>query len=98
MSLDHKAIRKAYPDAVIIDDKEGAFKADGTKITLVQSKIDAERTNLNTAAAAIAYRGTRKQQYPEIGDQLDDLYKQGAFSADMAAKLKKVKDDNPKPS
>ena len=98
MSLDHKAIRKAYPDAVVIDDKEGAFKADGTKITLVQSNIDAARTTLNNEAAAIAYRGKRNGQYPEIGDQLDDLYKQGAFSADMAAKLKKVKDDNPKPS
>ena len=45
---------------------------------------------------AQAYARARKQLYPEIGDQLDDLYKQGAFSADMAAKIKKVKDDNPK--
>ena len=75
-----------------------AFDQDGNKITLVQSNIDAARTTLNNEAAAIAYRGKRKEQYPEIGDQLDDLYKQGAFSADMAAKLKKVKDDNPKPS
>ena len=36
--------------------------------------------------------------YPDIGDQLDDLYKKGAFSDEMAAKIKKVKDDNPKPS
>ena len=98
MSLDHKAIRKAYPNAKVIDDGTGVFDKDGNKITLEQSKIDAARTELNTAAAAIAYRGKRKEQYPEIGDQLDDLYKQGAFSADMAAKLKKVKDDNPKPS
>ena len=98
MSLDHRAIRKAYPNAVTIDDGTGAFDKDGNKITLVQSNIDAARTTLNNEAAAIAYRGKRKEQYPEIGDQLDDLYKQGAFSADMAAKLKKVKDDNPKPS
>ena len=39
----------------------------------------------------------RKSNYPMIGDQLDDLYKQGAFSADMSAKIKKVKDDYPKP-
>ncbi len=43
------------------------------------------------------YKDNRRSQYPEIGDQLDDLYKKGAFSADMAAKIKKVKDDNPKP-
>ena len=98
MSLDHKAIRKAYPNAVTIDDGTGAFDSSGNKITLVQSNIDAARTTLNNEAAATAYKGTRRQQYPEIGYQLDDLYKQGAFSADMAAKLKKVKDDNPKPS
>ena len=97
MSLDHAAIRKAYPNAKVIDDGTGAFDASGNKITLVQSKIDTARTELNTAAAAIAYKATRKSQYPEIGDQLDDLYKQGAFSADMTAKIKKVKDDNPKP-
>ena len=43
-----------------------------------------------------SYARARKPLYPEIGDQLDDLFKQGAFSADMAAKIKKVKDDNPK--
>ena len=97
MSLDHAAIRKAYPNAKVIDDGTGAFDASGNKITLVQSKIDTARTELNTAAAAIAYKATRKSQYPEIGNQLDDLYKKGAFSADMAAKIKKVKDDNPQP-
>ena len=39
----------------------------------------------------------RRNAYPDIGDQLDDLYKKGAFSDDMAAKIKKVKEDNPKP-
>jgi hypothetical protein len=44
------------------------------------------------------YARTRRPLYPDIGDQLDDLYKKGAFSDEMSAKLKKVKDDNPKPS
>jgi len=39
----------------------------------------------------------REGAYPKIGDQLDDLYHKGAFSAEMTATLKKVKDDNPKP-
>jgi len=39
---------------------------------------------------------TRKYAYPDKGDQLDDLYKSGAFSAEMEAKIQKVKDDNPK--
>tara|TARA_R100001082_G_scaffold100793_1_gene70063 strand:- start:558 stop:857 length:300 start_codon:yes stop_codon:yes gene_type:complete len=57
------------------------------------SEINAEITRLQ---ALEDYQKPRREQYPDIGDQLDDLYKQGAFSADMAAKLKKVKDDNPK--
>ena len=52
MSLDHEAIRKAYPDAVTIDDGTGAFKADGSQITLVQSDIDAARVTLDAEAAA----------------------------------------------
>ena len=42
------------------------------------------------------YARARRPLYPAIGDQLDDLYHAGVFSADMTAKLKKVKDDNPK--
>ena len=45
---------------------------------------------------AQAHLAPRRISYPSIGDQLDDLYKEGAFSASMAAKIKKVKDDNPK--
>ena len=43
MSLDHDAIRKAYPDAGYINSDTGAFRADGTKINLVQSAIDSAR-------------------------------------------------------
>ena len=42
------------------------------------------------------YARNRQPLYPAIGDQLDDLYHKGAFSAEMTATLKKVKDDNPK--
>lgn len=47
---------------------------------------------------AIKYRWERQPNYPDIGDQLDDLYKKGAFSTEMAAKIKAVKDAYPKPS
>jgi len=43
------------------------------------------------------YAEKRAREYPAIGDQLDDLYHKGAFSDEMKAKIKKVKDDNPKP-
>ena len=60
--------------------------------------LNAEIDRLEVEYNAQAYARTRRPLYPDIGDQLDDLYKKGAFSDEMAAKIKKVKDDNPKPS
>ena len=105
--LDHEAIRKAYPDVVTIKDDTGAFKADGTKINLVQSDIDAARVTLDAEAVAVKYKTDRTTNgstiYASFGDQLDMLY------ADMlagkldttgtwATHIKAVKDANPKPS
>ena len=42
------------------------------------------------------YDEMRRRAYPSIGDQLDDLYRGGAFSDDMAATLKAVKDAHSK--
>jgi hypothetical protein len=42
------------------------------------------------------YTEKRKYEYPGFGDQLDDLYKQGLFSTDMAATIQAVKDKYPK--
>ena len=86
MSLDHEAIYEAYKSeakpVVSIDDSAGAFDADGNSVTLDQSKIDAARTSLDTAAAAILYRsqrtgaaGTTDTIYASVGDQLDMQYK-----------------------
>ena len=61
-----------------------------------KEEVLAKQKELQAAYDAQAYARTRQPLYPDIGDQLDDLYKEGAFSASMAAKLKKVKDDNPK--
>ena len=102
MSLDHEAIRKAYPDAVRIDDSTGAFKEDGTQVTLVQSDIDAARVTLDAEAAAIAYQSTRHPLYPSLGDFADAMYwnskgdssKLTAYYTDC----EKVKTDNQKPS
>jgi len=98
MTLDHDAIRKAYPDTVLIEDANGAFDKDGKSITLVQSAIDAARTTLNTEAAAVKYKKDRATAYPSIQDQLDMQYwdkKNGTTTwVDAVAK---VKSDNPKP-
>ena len=60
------------------------------------SAIDAELKKLQDEYDAQAYARARQPLYPDIGDQLDDLYHKGALSTEMAAKIKKVKDDNPK--
>ena len=108
MSLDNEAIRKAYTDAVTIDDGTGAFKADGSQITLVQSDIDAARVTLDAEAAAVKYKTDRTTNgsttYPAIGDQLDLLWHAIDADADLKVKfsafynsIKEVKDANPKP-
>ena len=72
-NYDHDAIYKAYPDAVSIDDSTGVYKADGSKITIVQSNVDAARVELNK----LNYRNERVgivSGYAPIQDQLDQLY------------------------
>ena len=105
--LDFDAIRKAYPETAVINDDLGAFKEDGTQITLEQSKIDAARVTLDSEAAAIKYQTDRttdgSTKYDEIGNQLDMLYKDivaGKLDATgtWATHIKAVKDANPKPS
>ena len=106
--LDHQAIRKAYPYAIMIDDSTGAFKADGSKITLVQSAIDAARVELNK----LNYKQDRVLGvgstigYPQINIQLDQLYHDidaGKFGADAKTGdwfvgISSVKTAFPKPS
>ena len=94
MALDFEAIRKAYPDAVTIDDGTGAFKADGSQITLVQSDIDAARTTLNNELAATKYQRDRAAEYPSVVDQLDLIYHSGVDA--WKAKIKETKDKYPK--
>ena len=105
--LDFDAIRKAYPETSVINDDLGAFKEDGTQITLEQSKIDAARVTLDSEAAAIKYQTDRttngSTKYDTIGNQLDMLYKDivaGKLdtTGTWATHIKAVKDANPKPS
>ena len=108
MSLDHKAIYKAYAGTVVtVDDGTGAFDKDGKSVTLEQSKIDTARTTLNAEAAAVKYKTDRTTDgstvYASLGDQLDMLYKDivaGKLdtTGTWATHIKAVKDANPKPS
>jgi len=97
MSLDHNAIRKAYPNVVTIDDGLGAFDKDGNKITLEQSKIDEARATLNADYAKVKYKDDRSAEYPDWGTQLDYIYHNGIdkWKTDVVDPVKKK---YPKPS
>ena len=92
--LDHAAILKAYPEVGIVNDDTGAFKADGTKVTLVQSDIDAARTALDKEFADNKYQRDRAAEYPTVVDQLDLIYHSGIDA--WKAKIKETKDKYPK--
>ena len=72
------------------------YKWDSVKEEIVKGELRTIDPAIIEEQAKLAYRGSRKDMYPDIGDQLDDLYKQGAFSTEMAAKIKAVKDKYPK--
>tara|TARA_R100000278_G_C5466300_1_gene162797 strand:- start:42 stop:332 length:291 start_codon:yes stop_codon:yes gene_type:complete len=96
MTLDHEAIYKAYEGIVVkIDDSTGAFKADGSKVTLDDAKIAAARKEIDDKYAAVKYQRDRAEEYPSVVDQLDKIYHSGidAWKVDIKA----VKDKYPKP-
>ena len=97
MEYDHEAIYKAYPDCVSVDDSTGAFKEDGTKITLVQSDIDAARVTLDAEYALVKYKDDRAKEYPNWQTQLDYIYHNGLdkWKTDI---VDPVKTKYPKPS
>tara|TARA_R100001082_G_scaffold93334_2_gene60130 strand:+ start:349 stop:681 length:333 start_codon:yes stop_codon:yes gene_type:complete len=110
MGFDHEAIYEAYKaetkPVVHIDDDSGAFDADGNLVNLDQTKIDAARTALNTAATAIAYKsqrtgadGTTDTIYASVQDQLDMQYWDSVNgTTTWKDHVKAVKDKYPKPS
>ena len=107
MSLDHEAIRRAYPNVTLIDDTGSVIKdKSGNTVAVEQSKIDEARTAIDAEYAATQYQRDRTTNgsttYSSFGDQLDMLYKDivaGKLDATgtWATHIKAVKDANPKP-
>ena len=99
---DFKAIMKAYPEAVEIIDDVGAFKEDGTKISLDQSKIDAARIELDKTKYIRERTISGSTIYPSLGDFADAMYWNSKGDSTKLeayyAACEKVKTDNPKPS
>jgi len=57
------------------------------------AQLSAQESSADTEEANNAVRATRKAAYGDIGDQLDEIYKD--IDA-WKARIKSVKDDNPK--
>ena len=97
MSLDHDAIRKAYPLIATLDDSfvNYGLDKDDNKISIEQSKVDAARATIDADLAATKYQRDRAAEYPSIVDQLDDIYHNGV--AGWKTKIKAIKDKYPKP-
>lgn len=85
--MNHKAIYKLYPTVVTVDDTEGAFDAQGNKVeidmTLVNAWVDPE-----------AYKYKRAAEYPSIADQLDKIFHDGIDG--WKETIQAVKDKYPK--
>ena len=101
MALNHKAIRRAYSNAVTIDDGTGAFDADGNQIELDQTLVDAAAAELAAEAAATQYQRDRQPEYPDLADLADALYwsNQGDNTKldEYYTKVSAVKTKYPKP-
>jgi hypothetical protein len=85
--MNHNAIYKLYPTVVTIDDTAGAFDAQGNKVeidmTLVNAWVDPE-----------AYKYKRAAEYPSIADQLDKIFHDGID--EWKETIQAVKDKYPK--
>ena len=86
--MNHKAIRAIYSQVVTIDDTAGAFDAQGNKVeidmTLVNAWVDPE-----------AYKYKRAVEYPSIADQLDKIFHDGID--EWKKTIQNVKEKYPKP-
>ena len=90
MNYDSEAIRKAYPNAVVIHDDVGVFEQTGTdenddailkEIVIDQTLVDAARETLDAESVAMDYirkrtgsDGTTDTIYLTIEQQLDMQY------------------------
>jgi len=85
-------------DVRLRDDGNGAYIHEWN-LDIAQptdAQLDSYEDSANTQEALDTVRNNRKGEYPNIGDQLDDLFKAGAFSTEMTAAIQAVKDKYPK--
>ena len=87
--MNHEAIYALYPNAVTVDDGDGARDINGNKIEIDMDAVNAW-VDPNT------YKAKRRAEYPSIGEQLDALWKGGEAAAEMLSTVQAVKAKYPK--
>jgi hypothetical protein len=87
MTLNHEAIRKAYPEVVTIDDGVGAFDATGNLVPLDQAKVDAAAVVVAQEQALTTAKRNRSAAYAAESDPL--FFKAQAGEVDQAEWLAK---------
>ena len=93
----HRAIRVLLPDAEFsINDNDYDQINWVSGVDIIPTKEELDEAYL-THREQTDYIEPRRQAYPAVGDQLDALFRAGAFPEEMAAKLAAVKAANPKP-
>jgi hypothetical protein len=94
------AIQSLVPGAEVsvgmYDQKIEWHRPDTAPVTLEQ--IQAEQQRLQQAYDWNEYQRNRAREYPSIQEQLDALYHAGVFPAEMAARIRAVKEKYPRNS
>jgi hypothetical protein len=101
-------MRYTYTDAMLVLRPGSAFTIkddlwetlqwfDSETTAPTEAEVAAQRDQLQAAWDHTHYQRQRAMAYPSIGDQLDALYRAGAFPQDMADQIAAVKARYPKP-
>ena len=91
MITKHTAIYRLYSNVTsIIEESEDNFKPTDKDGKAVAIDIDA----VNAEFAKLEYKNKRKNEYPSVVDQLDDIYHNGIDA--WKATIKATKDKYPK--
>jgi len=99
MTLNHEAIRRAYPNAVTIDDGTGAFDANGNPIILDQALVDAAAVIVAKEQAIEQVRRKRAAAYTAEADPLFfKTQRSEATIEEWQAKVAEIRSRYPYPS
>jgi hypothetical protein len=98
MTLNHEAIRKAYPQVVTIDDGAGAFDAAGNPVQLDQAKVDAAAVIVAQEQALATAQRNRANAYITEADPLFFKAQRGeATIEEWQAKVAEIRSRYPYP-